>query len=273
MDQVHVVRHKVLVEGGASGRWPGSWALSRTTVGRTSQTGPVRDGGRASAATGLGQGAERAQGLLPRRPMDGRQAAADGDATARDVRAEGHEVGVTLVKEAVAEWKRRRREVFVPLTYRRATRRGGLLRGAGRSRRDAPQGVAVPDAADVTRAATSRGSTSGRIRSTIVVPALIAALATGTPLLLALTPAPPSIPRLAPDDVPAPLRAIEVGCGSAADYDAWLGRLWYERGADARPHRRPDAGPQAAGHRAYVKGSPGKHATPTGRTKTICTKS
>jgi transposase len=32
--------------------------------------------------------------------------------------AEGTRVGVTLVKEAVAEWKRQRREVFVPLTYR-----------------------------------------------------------------------------------------------------------------------------------------------------------
>jgi transposase len=32
--------------------------------------------------------------------------------------AEGQQVGVTLVKEAVAEWKRQRREVFVPLTYR-----------------------------------------------------------------------------------------------------------------------------------------------------------
>ena len=32
--------------------------------------------------------------------------------------AEGHRVGITLVKEAVAEWKRQRREVFVPLTYR-----------------------------------------------------------------------------------------------------------------------------------------------------------
>jgi hypothetical protein len=29
-----------------------------------------------------------------------------------------HRVGVTLVKEAVAEWKHQRREVFVPLTYR-----------------------------------------------------------------------------------------------------------------------------------------------------------
>ena len=31
--------------------------------------------------------------------------------------AEGHAIGVTVVKEAVAEWKRRRREVFVPLQY------------------------------------------------------------------------------------------------------------------------------------------------------------
>jgi hypothetical protein len=32
--------------------------------------------------------------------------------------AEGLRVGVTVVKEAVAEWQRERREVFVPLTYR-----------------------------------------------------------------------------------------------------------------------------------------------------------
>src|SRR5207302_7056944 len=31
---------------------------------------------------------------------------------------EGHDVGVTLVKEHVAEWRRQRREVFVPLVYR-----------------------------------------------------------------------------------------------------------------------------------------------------------
>src|SRR4030095_4269348 len=32
--------------------------------------------------------------------------------------AEGHRVGVTVVKDAVAEWKRQRRGGFVPLTYR-----------------------------------------------------------------------------------------------------------------------------------------------------------
>jgi hypothetical protein len=29
--------------------------------------------------------------------------------------AEGFTIGITTVREAVAEWKRRRREVFVPL--------------------------------------------------------------------------------------------------------------------------------------------------------------
>ena len=56
----------------------------------------------------------------------------------------------------------------------------------------------------------------------VVVPALTLALATGTPLLLALTPAAASPPRIALEAVPAGLRAIEVGSGCAADYDAWL---------------------------------------------------
>lgn len=34
------------------------------------------------------------------------------------LRTEGYRVGVTAVKAAVAEWRRQRREVFVPLTYR-----------------------------------------------------------------------------------------------------------------------------------------------------------
>jgi hypothetical protein len=53
------------------------------------------------------------------------------------------------------------------------------------------------------------------------VPALTVALATGTPVLLALTPA-RSAPRIAPDAVPAALRDIDVVSGCAADYDSWL---------------------------------------------------
>jgi hypothetical protein len=56
----------------------------------------------------------------------------------------------------------------------------------------------------------------------VVVPALSTALATGTPLLLALTPARSAPDRVAPDAVPVPLRAIEVVSGCAADYDGWL---------------------------------------------------
>ena len=51
-----------------------------------------------------------------------------------------------------------------------------------------------------------------------VVPALTAALATGTPLTLAhiVVAAPPRI------DVPPPLRDLEVASACAADYDRWL---------------------------------------------------
>jgi transposase len=59
----------------------------------------------------------------------------------------------------------------------------------------------------------------------VAVPALTAALAAGKPLLHALTPVRTARDRLAPDAVPAPLRAIDVGSGCAADYDAWLGEV------------------------------------------------
>ena len=56
----------------------------------------------------------------------------------------------------------------------------------------------------------------------IVVPALTVALATGTPLLLALTPARSALASVAPDAVPASLRDIDLASGCAADYDGWL---------------------------------------------------
>ena len=55
----------------------------------------------------------------------------------------------------------------------------------------------------------------------VVVPALEAALATGAPLLLALTPARSAAGAVAIDALPEPLRRIEVASGCAADYDTW----------------------------------------------------
>ena len=59
--------------------------------------------------------------------------------------------------------------------------------------------------------------------ATTVVPALTAALATGTPFLLALPPAAPGLTAISPEAVPLALRTIDVASGCAADYDTWLG--------------------------------------------------
>lgn len=55
----------------------------------------------------------------------------------------------------------------------------------------------------------------------VVIPALERALAAGTPPGLALVPAAPP-PVLSEEAIPAALRGIAIGAGSAADYDTWL---------------------------------------------------
>ncbi len=64
-----------------------------------------------------------------------------------------------------------------------------------------------------------------RAGAAVAVPALTHALATGTPLLLALTPSRGAVAGMAPDAIPTSLRGIDVGSGCAADYDAWLGEV------------------------------------------------
>ena len=121
MDQVHVVRHKVLVEGRTQRSVARELGLSRTTVGkyvecampvRKAEAGPRRRPVWDAVAT-------RVQGLLTESAQwtGGKQQLTATRLHALLV-AEGHRVGVTVVKAAVAEWKRQRREVFVPLTYR-----------------------------------------------------------------------------------------------------------------------------------------------------------
>ena len=124
-------------------------------------------GGGAAAAAGLGRGRRRVQALLAESVQwTGGKQRLTATRLHELLLAEGHRVGRD----------RRQRggggvEAAAPRGLRAAdvsagrSRRGRLLRGARRRRRHPPQGVALPDAADVPRAATSRGSTSGRIKS------------------------------------------------------------------------------------------------------------
>jgi transposase len=120
MDQVHVVRHKVLVEGRSQRLVAKELGIARDTVRKyltesipirketVPRPRPVWEAVRTRVETLL---AESAQWTAGKQRL-----------TATRLHellvAEGHAVGVTVVKEAVAEWKRQRREVFVPLTYR-----------------------------------------------------------------------------------------------------------------------------------------------------------
>ena len=119
MDQVYVVRHKVLVEGKSHRETARELGISRNTVKR------YVDG----AEPGARKPAERERPVLEKvRPrivelLDESKnwTAGKQKLTAARLhellRGEGFEVGYTLVKEVVAEWKRKKREAFIPLVY------------------------------------------------------------------------------------------------------------------------------------------------------------
>jgi transposase len=120
MDQVHVVRHKVLVEGRSQRAVARELGLARVTVRKyLEQAVAVRKPEAERRRPVWELVAPRFESLLTESAQwtGGKQ-----QLTATRLHellvAEGHRVGVTLVKAAVAEWKRQRREVFVPLTYR-----------------------------------------------------------------------------------------------------------------------------------------------------------
>lgn len=120
VDQVHVVRHQVLVEGRSQRRVAKEFGISRSTVRKyVEQAAPVRTETAPRPRPVWDAVRPRFEALLVE---SGQWTGGKQGLTATRLHellvAEGHHVGVTLVKEAVAEWKRQRREVFVPLTYR-----------------------------------------------------------------------------------------------------------------------------------------------------------
>jgi transposase len=120
VDQVHVIRHKVLVDGRSQRQVAKEFGISRVTVRRYVEGAePVRREAGPRARPVWEKVGPRIEALLAASKgwTAGKQ-----QLTATRLHelliGEGHRVGASLVKAAVVEWKRQRREVFVPLTYR-----------------------------------------------------------------------------------------------------------------------------------------------------------
>ena len=120
MDQVHVIRHKVLVEGRSARRVAKELGISRRTVRKyLTASVPIRRETQPRHRPVWTAVRERVEQLLTASAQwTGGKQRLTATRLHELLVAEGQAVGVTLVKEAVAEWKRQRREVFVPLTYR-----------------------------------------------------------------------------------------------------------------------------------------------------------
>jgi transposase len=113
VDQVHVVRHKVLVEGRSQRQVAKEFGLSRLTVRKyVEEAVPMRKESAPRPRPVWEKVSARVETLLAESAQwtGGKQ-----QLTATRLHellvGESHRVGVTLVKEAVAEWKRQRREV------------------------------------------------------------------------------------------------------------------------------------------------------------------
>lgn len=120
MDQVYVVRHRVLVDGVSVRQVARELGISRNTVKRyvegapPSTRQPVVRGRPAQDAAKA-----RLHTLLDEAPRwTGGKQRVTAARLHRMLRDEGIVVGETVVKDIVREWRRQRQEVFVPLEYR-----------------------------------------------------------------------------------------------------------------------------------------------------------
>jgi transposase len=121
MDQVHVIRHKVLVEGLSRRQVAEQLGVSRNTVRKyVSEPEPQRQAERAARRRPV---LEKVQGRLEEllAEWSGRTTAKQ-RLTARRLHQqlvdEGHTVSETTVRGYVRQWKQQQAEVYVPLVHR-----------------------------------------------------------------------------------------------------------------------------------------------------------
>jgi transposase len=121
MSQVHVIRHKVLVEGVSVRRVARELGVSRNTIRRYLEEDTPIGERRPAARPRAKQEAARAAVLEVMRESKSwtdRKQRLTATRLHQLLRERGIEVGYTTVKEELREWKRQRQEVFVPLVYR-----------------------------------------------------------------------------------------------------------------------------------------------------------
>jgi transposase len=120
MDQVHVIRHKVLVEGQSIRSVARQMGLSRNTVSKYLKVSePKRIVSRPKASPVMETVAPRIEELLEEwRGRTTPKQRLTGTRIHRQLVEEGYQVGITTVRDYLRERRRERAEVFVPLVHR-----------------------------------------------------------------------------------------------------------------------------------------------------------
>ena len=120
MDQVHVIRHKVLVEGQSIRSVAKEMSISRNTVSKYLKVPePKRIVSRPKPSPVMEMVAPRIEELL--QEWQGRttpKQRLSGTRIHRQLLEEGYRVGITTVRDYLRERRRKRQEVFVPLVHR-----------------------------------------------------------------------------------------------------------------------------------------------------------
>ncbi|MBT9161079.1 MAG: hypothetical protein DDT26_02378 [Dehalococcoidia bacterium] len=120
MDKVHVIRHKVLVEGQSIRSVARQLGVSRNTVDKYIKVSePIRMAGQPKPRPVMGKVAPQIDELLEQ--WEGRLTAKQrltGSRVHRQLVEENHQVGITTVREYLREKRRQKAEVYVPLVHR-----------------------------------------------------------------------------------------------------------------------------------------------------------
>jgi transposase len=121
MEEVYVVRHRHLVEGVPIRRLAREMGVSKNTIKRYLR-GAAPGVGKPRGIRGAPVRDSVQTRVLELLADSKRWTAGKQQLTAARLhtmlRSEGHDVGYTVVKDIVREWKRQRKEVFVPLVYK-----------------------------------------------------------------------------------------------------------------------------------------------------------